>query len=147
VHGHGALSAAAPAAPAPARSAATATLKTSIVGVVLMAILVVLVQLIEPLRAGKFYPVGATLVGGVTGYLFARAARASPTVRQVRGGAVCAALAGALGTAAASLLGQLPLQNVVIAGLTNAVAGSLGALAGLLHLRVSGKRQAASGKR
>ncbi|HSE50986.1 MAG TPA: hypothetical protein VLB00_02295 [Gemmatimonadales bacterium] len=140
MHGHGALSAAVPAAPAPGRSVANATLKASIVGVVLMAILVVLVQLIEPLQAGKFYPVGATLVGGLTGYLFARAARTSPTIRQVRGGAVCAAIAGALGTAAASLLGQLPLQNVVIAGLTNAVAGTAGALAGRLHLRVSGRQ-------
>src|SRR5687768_10034655 len=144
VHGHGALSATVPAAPAPAPSLATATVKTSIVGVVLMAVVVVLVQLIEPLRAGKFYPVGATLAGGVTGYLFARAARASSTLGQLKGGALCAALAGGLGTLAAALLGQLPLQNVIIAAITNAVAGSLGALAGLLHLRVSGKRQAAS---
>jgi hypothetical protein len=129
VHGHAALSAAVPAPPAPAPSLATATVKTSIVGVVLMAILVVLVQFIEPLQAGKFYPVGATLAGGFTGYLFARAARAAATLRQIRGG-----------TVAAALLGQLPFQNVMIAGLTNGVAGSLGALVALLHLRVSGKR-------
>jgi hypothetical protein len=136
VHGHGALSATVPAAPAPAPSLATATVKTSIVGVVLMAIVVVLVQLIEPLRAGKFYPVGATLAGGVTGYLFARAARASPTRRQLRGGALCAALAGALGTRAAALLGQLPFQNVIIAAITNLVAGASGAALGALHLRL-----------
>lgn len=136
MHGHGALSTTVPAAPAPAPSLATATVKTSIVGVVLMAVLVVLAQLIEPLRAGKFYPVGATLAGGVTGYLFARAARASPTLRQLRGGALCAALAGALGTLAASLLGQLPLQNVIIAALTNAVAGATGAALGALQLRL-----------
>ena len=140
MHGHGALSATvlAPAAPAP--SLATATVKTSIVGVVLIAVLVVLVQLIEPLRAGKFYPVGATLAGGVTGYLFARAARTAPTLRQLRGGALCAALAGALGTLAAALLGQLPLQNVIIAALTNAVAGTAGVLIGRLHFKVSGKQ-------
>ena len=136
MHGHGALSATVPAAPAPAPSLATATVKTSIVGVVLMAILVVLVQLIEPLRAGKFYPVGATLAGGVTGYLFARAARASPTQRQLRGGALCAALAGGLGTLAAALLGQLPVQNVIIAAITNAVIGVIGAALGALHLRL-----------
>lgn len=140
MHGHAALSAAVPAPPAPAPSLATATVKTSIVGVVLMAILVVLVQFIEPLQAGKFYPVGATLAGGFTGYLFARAARAAATLRQIRGGAGCAALAGGIGTVAAALLGQLPFQNVMIAGLTNGVAGSLGALVALLHLRVSGKR-------
>lgn len=135
MHRHGALSAAVPAAPAPARSVATATLKTSIVGVVLMAILVILVQLLEPLRAGKFYPVGATLAGGFTGYLFARAARSSPTLRRIGGGACCAALAGAVGTVAASLLGQLPFQNVVIAAVTNGVAGAGGAALGALHLR------------
>ena len=136
MHGHGALSAAVPAAPAPARSVATATLKTSIVGVVLMAVLVVLVQLIEPLRAGKFYPVGATLTGGFTGYLFARAARTASTLRRLGGGAFCAALAGAVGTVAAALLGQLPFQNVVIAAVTNAVAGATGAGLGALHLRL-----------
>ena len=136
MHGHGALSATVPAAPAPAPSLTTATVKTSIVGVVLMAILVVLVQLIEPLRAGKFYPVGATLAGGVTGYLFARAARASSTLGQLRGGALCAALAGALGTLAAALLGQLPLQNVIIAAITNAVAGAAGVLIARFQLRV-----------
>lgn len=135
MHGHGALSAAVPAAPAPARGVATATLKTSIVGVVLMAILVILVQLLEPLRAGRFYPVGATLAGGFTGYLFARAARASATLRRVGGGAFCAALAGAAGTVAAWLLGQLPLQNLVISAVTNGVAGATGAALGALHLR------------
>lgn len=136
MHGHGALSAAAPAAPAPARSLATATAKTSIVGVVLMAILVVLVQFIEPLRAGKFYPVGATVAGGFTGYLFARAARASAPLRRIGGGAFCAAVAGAVGTLAASLLGQLPFQNLLIAAATNAVAGATGAALGALHLRL-----------
>ena len=136
MHGHGALSAAVPAAPAPARSIATATLKTSIVGGVLMAVLVVLVHFIEPLRAGKFYPVGATLAGGFTGYLFARAARASPTLRRIGGGAFCAGLAGAVGTVAASLLGQLPPQNVVIAALTSGVAGATGAALGALQLRL-----------
>ena len=136
MHGHGALSAAVSAAPAPAPSVATATLKTSIVGVVLMAILVVLMQLLEPLRAGKVYPVGATLAGGFTGYLFARAARSSPAVRRIGGGAFCATLAGAVGTAAAVLLGQLPLQNVVIAAVTNGVAGATGAALGALQLRL-----------
>jgi hypothetical protein len=138
VHGHGALSATVPAAQpqAQARSLTTATVKTGIVGVVLMAILVVLVQLVEPLRAGKFYPVGATLAGGFTGYLFGRAARTAPTLRLIRGGAFCAALAGAVGTLAAALLGQLPLQNVAIAAITNAVAGATGAALGLLHLRL-----------
>ena len=140
MHRHGALSATVPAAPAAAPSLATATVKTSIVGVVLMAVVVVLAQLIEPLRAGKFYPVGATLAGGCTGYLFARAARASATLRQLGGGALCAALAGALGTLAASLLGQLPLQNVIIAAITNAVAGATGAALGALQLRLNGKR-------
>lgn len=136
MHGHGTLSATVPAAPAPVPSLATATVKTSIVGVVLMAVVVLLVQLIEPLRAGKFYPVGATLAGGVTGYLFARAARTSPTLRQLTGGALCAALAGALGTFGAALLGQLPLQNVIIAAITSAVAGATGAALGALHLRL-----------
>jgi hypothetical protein len=140
VHGHGALSAVVPASPVPARSGATATVKTSLVGLVLMAILVLLVHLIEPLRAGKFFPVGATLAGSLTGFLFARAARASGMARQLRGGAFCAALAGAVGTLGFALLGHLPLQNVVIAGLTNAVAGALGALLGLAHLTGRGTR-------
>ena len=139
MHGHGALSAAVPATPAPARSVASATLKSSIVGTALMALLVVLVQVLEPLRAGKFYPVGATLAGLLTGFLFARAARTAPLGRQIRGGAFCAALAGMIGTLAAGLLGQLPLQNLAIAAITNAVAGTAGALLGRLHLRARGE--------
>ncbi len=133
MHGHGALTAV--AAPAAAPSVATARLKTTIVGAVLMGLLVLLVHLIEPLQAGNFYPVGATLAGALTGFLFARAARNTRFSLQLRGGASCAALTGALGTLGFALLGHLPLQNVLIAGMTGAVAGATGALLGALSVR------------
>lgn len=135
MHRHGALtSIAAPIQPA-APSAARARLKTLVVGSVLMALLVLLVHLVEPLQTGKFYPVGATLTGALTGFLYARAARATRFVLQIRGGAWCAALTGALGTLGFSLLGHLPLQNILIAGVTCAAAGALGALLGALSVR------------
>ena len=135
MHGHGALtSVAAPAGretPGPAR----ARIKTLIVGTVLMGVLVPAVHFLEPLQRGNFYPVGATLAGALTGFLFARAARAFRFAIQIRGGAWCAALTGALGTLGFALLGHLPLQNVVIAGLTSGVAGATGALLGALSVR------------
>ncbi len=135
MHGHGALSSVATPAPAAAPSVARARLKTTIVGAMLMGLLVLLVHLIEPLQAGKFYPVGATLAGALTGFLFARAARSTRFSMQLRGGASCAALTGALGTLGFALLGHLPLQNVLIAGVTGAVAGATGALLGALSVR------------
>lgn len=135
MHGHGALSSVAAPAPAAAPSVATARLKTTIVGAVLMGLLVLLVHLIEPLQDGNFYPVGATLAGALTGFLFARAARDSRFSLQLQGGAWCAALTGALGTLVFALLGHLPLQNVLIAGITCAVAGATGALLGALSVR------------
>jgi len=135
VHRHGALSSVAAPAPAAAPSVATARLKTTIVGAVLMGLLVLLVYLIEPLQAGNFYPVGATLAGALTGFLFARAARTVRFSLQIRGGAWCAALTGGLGTLGFALLGHLPLQHILIAGMTCAVAGAAGALLGALSVR------------
>lgn len=135
MHGHGALTAVASPAPSVAPSVATARLKTTIVGAVLMGLLVLLVHLLEPLQAGNFYPVGATLAGALTGLLFARAARNTGFSLQLRGGASCAALTGGLGTLVFALLGHLPLQNVLIAGMTCAVAGATGALLGALSVR------------
>ena len=134
MHGDGALTAVTapvPAAPSPRR----ARLKTLVVGTVLMGLLVLLVHLLEPLQTGKFYPVGATLVGAFIGFLYARAGRALRFAEQIGGAAWCAALTGALGTLGFGLLGHLPLQNVFIAGMTGAVAGALGALLGALSVR------------
>ena len=133
MHGHGALSSVAAPAGAGTPSAATARLKTTVVGTVLMGVLVLLVHLVEPLQTGRFYPVGATLVGAFTGFLYARAARAVPLALQIRGGAWCAALTGAIGTLGFALLGHLPLQNVLVAGVTCAVAGAVGAPLGRIR--------------
>jgi hypothetical protein len=135
VHGHSALTSVAGPAGAGIPTASRARLKTTIVGTVLMGLLVLLVHLIEPLQTGVFYPVGATLAGAITGFLFARAARAMPFALQIKGGAWCAGLTGAIGTLAFALLGHLPLQNIVMAGLTSAAAGATGALLGALSVR------------
>jgi hypothetical protein len=135
VHGHGALTTAAPPAGAPPAGGATARRKTCIVGAVLMTVLVLLVHLVEPLQSGNFFPVGATLAGAFTGFLYARAARMQRLASQLRGGAWCAGLTGALGTLGFGLLGHLPLQNVLIAGATCAAAGATGALLGALSVR------------
>jgi mRNA-degrading endonuclease toxin of MazEF toxin-antitoxin module len=135
VHGHGALTSVAGPAAVVAPSAATARLKTTVVGLVLMGVLVALVHLVVPLQTGRFYPVGATLAGAFTGFLYARAARTVRLARQIRGGAWCAALTGAIGTLGFALLGHLPLQNILIAGGTCAAAGATGALLGALSVR------------
>ena len=135
MHGHGALTSVAGPAASIAPSSPRARLKTTIVGAVLMGLLVVLVHLIEPLQTGLFYPVGASLAGALTGFLFARAGRALRFAQQITGAAWCAGLTGGLGTLAFALLGHLPLQNIAIAGITCAVAGATGALLGALSLR------------
>lgn len=129
MHGDGPLTAAGDPRPTIGR----ARFKTVVVGTVLMGLLLVPVELIEPLRAGNVYPVGASLIGALTGWLFGRAARTQPGFAQLRGAAWCAALVSALGTTGAVLLGQLPAQNIFIAAVTGAVAGALGSLVGMMR--------------
>lgn len=101
--------------------------KTLILGIILMAGVVLLVHLVPAFQAGNLFPVAATLAGAVTGFLFARAAREAPPGRRLTRGAAIAGLAGGLGALGFSALGYLPIQNLLIVGITNAVAGALGA--------------------
>ena len=110
-----------------------ARFKTVVVGTALMGLLLVPIELIGALRAGNVYPVGATLVGALTGWLFGRAARTQPGFAQLRGAAWCAALVSALGTLGAVLLGHLPAQNIFIAAVTGAVAGGVGAVVNMMR--------------
>ena len=121
--------------------------KTLIVGTILMAVVVLAVHLIPPFQAGNLFPVAATLAGGLTGFLFARAAREAPPGRRLTRGAAIAGLTGALGALGFSALGYLPLQNLLIAGLTNAVAGAVGAALAPLVTRVRGGPPLPSGRK
>ena len=133
MHGHGALSTAAAVAPdEPAARFRRAAFKATVVGVVLQTLGAVLVHAIPPLLDGKFYPVLATLIAGLTGFLFARASRGTALGRQLRSGGLAAGTGGLAGAGLFSLLGHLPLEllpvAVITCSLTGAVAAPLGRL-------------------
>jgi hypothetical protein len=120
--------------------------KTLIVGTVLMVVVVLTVHLVPAFQAGNLFPVAASLAGALTGFLFARAAREAPPGRRLTRGAAIAGLTGALGALGFSALGYLPIQNLLIAGLTNAVAGAVGAGLSSLVTRARGGPPLPSGR-
>ena len=127
MHGHGALSTA--AATSPDETAARyrrAAFKTTVTGVVLQTLVTVLVHAIPALLDGKVFPVLATLTAGFTGFLFARAARGTSLVRQLRGAGLAAGVSGFAGAGLFSLLGHLPAELLPVAGITCSVSGALG---------------------
>lgn len=133
MHRHGALSAAAVVPDETGARYRRAAFKATVVGVVLQALGTALVHAIPALRAGKVYPVLATLVAGVTGFLFARAARWASLGRQLRGGALAAGASGVAGAGLFSLLGHLPAELLPVAVITCSVAGALGAPLGRIR--------------
>jgi hypothetical protein len=135
VHGHGALSTAAVLPDPTVARHRRAAFKATVVGVVLQTLGSALVHLVPPLLAGKFYPLLATLTAGLTGFLFARAARGASPGRQLGGGALAAGAGGGAGAGLFAVLGHLPLELLPDAVITCSVAGALGAPLGRIRRR------------
>jgi hypothetical protein len=101
-------------------------LATAITGGTALQILMVVVGHYAPgLQNAGLFPIAGSLIGVITGWLSAPAGAAGTTAGK---GAVAGCVAGVIGSLVSSALGDVPLSNVGIAGISTLVTGALGAL-------------------
>lgn len=96
-------------------------------GTALQVLMVVVGHFVPGLQQMGLFPIGGTLIGLVTGWLAggdpARAAGGLAVSGAVAGGA-----AGIIGSLVSTMLGDVPLDNIGIAGASTLVTGAIGAL-------------------
>ena len=83
----------------------------------------------QAMQVGLF-PIAGTLIGGVTGWLAADVGAALPAATR---GAILACVCGIVGSLVSSLLGDVPVSNVIVAGGATLLAGAIG---GMIRSRV-----------
>jgi len=89
-------------------------------------------HLIPAARDAGLFPLAGTTIGAFAGLRFSRRARGVPVVTSLGRGAVAGGFGGALGALVAALLGDLPANTILVAGVTAALAGAVGGLGGRL---------------
>ncbi|HEX9165060.1 MAG TPA: hypothetical protein VF862_04075 [Gemmatimonadales bacterium] len=95
----------------------------------IMQVVMVLIGEIEPsLQAGMLYPVAGTLIGLVTGWLSGKDNPAAGLGKLAANGGLAGAGAGVLGSLVSTALGQVPLNNALIAGGSTLVSGAIGGI-------------------
>jgi hypothetical protein len=101
-------------------------LKATGIGTLLQTAMVVIGHFIPALMEAGLFPVGGTLIGLVTGWM-AGAGVTAPAGSTALAGGAAAGVAGVLGSLVSTALGDVPLGNVAIAGVSTFVAGAIGA--------------------
>ncbi|HEV8599866.1 MAG TPA: hypothetical protein VGQ69_10935 [Gemmatimonadales bacterium] len=111
--------------------------RAATLGSMLQAALVLLGLALSSLRQDNLYPIGSTLLALLTGVLFARWARGAQLLAVLWGAAVCGGISSLLGTLLVALSGQAPapVSTALVAGVTGALAGSVGGCLGSLLRR------------
>jgi hypothetical protein len=104
------------------------TVKALGIGTVLQVAMVLLGHFVPSLQAAGLFPVGGTAIGLLTGALAGRAMPAASAAGRATGGAFAGAGAGILGSLVSTALGDVPMNNAVIAGGSTLVAGGLGGI-------------------
>lgn len=106
--------------------------KATGVGTVLQMVMVLLGHFIPSLQQLGLFPIGGTLLGGITGLLAALWSKGggAPMGKQIGGGAVAGGVAGILGTLVSMGLGDVPASTLGIAGGSTFAAGAIGGLIG-----------------
>jgi hypothetical protein len=94
-------------------------------GTALQILMVVVGHFFPVLQSAGLFPIAGSLIGILTGWLTAPAGAASQAAGR---GALAGGVAGAIGSLVSTALGDVPLVNVAIAGVSTIVAGGLGAL-------------------
>ena len=97
-------------------------------GTVMQVVMVLLGQFAPSLREGMLYPVAGTLIGLVTGWLSGRDNPAAGLGKLATNGGLAGAGAGVLGSLVSTALGQVPLDNALIAGGSTLVSGAIGGI-------------------
>lgn len=108
----------------------TALLRALYLGTALQLTMILVGHLVPGLAQGNFFPIVGTTLGGVTGFLYGRWAKADGMGANAAGGATAGGIAGALGAAASAGLGDVPLMTIGIAGASTVVTGALGGVLG-----------------
>ena len=95
-------------------------------GSILQIAMVVIGHFVPSLQAAGLFPIGGTLLGLVTGWLAGKGAPGVGLGKLATTGGLAGAGAGVLGSLVSTALGDVPLSNVGIAGLSTLVTGALG---------------------
>ena len=104
----------------------TGEIKALGTGTALQVAMVVIGHFAPSLQEMGLFPIAGTLIGGITGWL-ASAATAGAMGAKVGSGAVAGGVAGAIGSLVSTALGDVPLGNIAIAGVSTLVTGAIGA--------------------
>jgi len=97
-------------------------------GTVMQVVMILIGQFMPSLQAGMLYPVAGTLIGLVTGWLAGKGTPAAGLGTLAINGGLAGAGAGVLGSLVSTALGQVPLDNALIAGGSTLVSGAIGGI-------------------
>lgn len=97
-------------------------------GTVMQVVMVLIGQFVPQLRDGLLYPVAGTLIGLVTGWISGQGNAGAGLGKLAANGGIAGAGAGILGSLVSTALGQVPLNNAVIAGGSTLVSGAIGGI-------------------
>jgi hypothetical protein len=97
-------------------------------GTAMQVVMILVGQFVPSLRAGMLYPVAGTLIGLVTGWLSGKDNPAAGLGKLAANGGIAGAGAGILGSLVSTALGQVPLDNAVVAGGSTLVSGAIGGI-------------------
>lgn len=95
-------------------------------GTAMQVAMVLLGNVVPSLQSMGLFPVAGTLIGVVTGWLAGRGMPAAGLGSRAGAGAIAGAGAGILGSLVSTALGDVPVNNAVIAGGSTLVAGAIG---------------------
>ena len=104
------------------------TIKALGIGTVLQVVMVLCGNFFPSLQAMGLFPVAGTAIGVLTGWVAGRGMTTAGMGARASAGAVAGAGAGILGSLISTALGDVPMNNVMIAGGSTLVAGGLGAV-------------------
>jgi hypothetical protein len=100
--------------------------KSAALGALLQLAVAGIVHLVPALKDAGWLSVGGTLIGGFAGLRYGRRSAGIPLVNALARAAWAGAVGGVLGAVASSLLGDAPLNAVLIAGMSTLLAGIVG---------------------
>jgi hypothetical protein len=102
-------------------------LKATSIGTLLQTVMVVVGHFAPALAAAGLFPIGGTLIGLVTGWLAATGTATTSKSASALNGGIAGGVAGVLGSLVSTALGDVPLSNIAIAGVSTFVTGAIGA--------------------
>jgi hypothetical protein len=99
-------------------------------GLALQVAMVIFGHYVPQAQQVGLFPIAGTLIGGIAGWLAANPGAVLPAVGR---GASVACGCGIVGSLVSSLLGDVPVSNLIVAGGATLVAGAIG---GVIRSRV-----------